>query len=47
MARWRSTGHAAGALFLLGRIAGIDDKKLDGLVQQGRIDEIISAAAAH
>jgi hypothetical protein len=47
MARWRSIGHAAGARLLLGRIAWMDEKRLQELVQQGRGDEIISAVSAH
>jgi hypothetical protein len=47
MARW-DIGHAGGALLLLGRIAGMEEGRLQELVQhQRRVDEIISAASAH
>jgi hypothetical protein len=47
MARWRSEGHAGDARLVLGRVAGIDETRLQELVRQGRIDEIISAASVH
>jgi hypothetical protein len=42
MARWR-TGHAYSARVLLGRIAGIEESRLQQLVASGRVDEIINA----
>ena len=47
MARWRSQGHASDARLVLGRVAGLDETRLQELVHQGRVDEIISAASAH
>jgi hypothetical protein len=47
MARWRSQGHAWDARLVLGRVAGIDETRLQELVRQGPVDEIISAASAH
>jgi hypothetical protein len=43
MARWRSSGHAASARILLGRIAGIEEKRLQQLVDAGQVEQIISA----
>jgi hypothetical protein len=42
IARWR-TGHATGARFLLGRIAGIEEDRLGQLVAAGQADVIIGA----
>lgn len=47
MAKWRTAGHAYQARVVLGRLGGIDEKRLQELAQQGSIDEIISAASAH
>ncbi len=44
MARWR-TGHAESARYLLGRIAGIDVKRLEQLVKDGKTEEIINNIA--
>jgi|ERR1041385_1431705 hypothetical protein len=41
MARWRSRGHADFARILLGRIAGIEEARLQQLVDAGQVDEII------
>lgn len=43
MARWRSTGHAYHARVLLGRIAGIEETRLQRLVETGQVDQIIEA----
>src|SRR5260370_20908628 len=43
MARWRSGGHAGSARILLGRIAGIEEKRLQQLVDAGQVEQIISA----
>lgn len=43
MARWQSTGHAYDARILLGRIAGIEEKRLEQLAKENGVDEIISA----
>jgi hypothetical protein len=41
MARWRSRGHADFARILLGRIAGIEEIRLQQLVDAGQVDQII------
>jgi hypothetical protein len=41
MARWR-VGHADAARYLLGRLAGIEETRLEGLVTSGQVEEIIS-----
>lgn len=41
MARWR-TGHAEPARYILGRMAGIDESRLEQLVKTGKVDAIIS-----
>lgn len=43
MARWRSRGHADFARILLGRIAGIEEIRLQHLVDAGQVDRIIEA----
>jgi len=43
MARWSSPGHAYFARVLVGRIAGIEEPRLQQLVKEGRGDEIIAA----
>lgn len=43
MARWRSSGHAYFARILLGRIAGIEESRLQQLAQAGEVDQIINA----
>jgi hypothetical protein len=45
MARWRSRGHADDARLLLGRIAGIEESKLAGMLQNGEVDRIVEAAS--
>jgi hypothetical protein len=43
MARWRrETGHANAARYILGRIAGIDEDRLNQLVEAGEVDVIIN-----
>jgi hypothetical protein len=47
MARWQFAGHASFARRLLGRIAGIEEAKLDTLVMQNdQAEQIIVAAQA-
>jgi hypothetical protein len=41
MARWRNLGHAAAALSILGRIAGIDEDALNQWIEAGQVDLII------
>jgi HEAT repeats len=43
MARWRSRGHAHSALVLLGRMAGIEESRLQQLVLNGEGEQIIKA----
>ena len=43
MARWRSRGHADFARILLGRIAGIEEARLQQLVDAGQVDQIIQS----
>lgn len=43
MARWRSSSHAASARMVLGRIAGIEEERLQQLTASGNVEEIISA----
>ena len=45
MARWRNLGHAAAALSILGRIAGIDEASLEKLIEAGHVDTIVSEFA--
>jgi hypothetical protein len=42
MARWRSLGHAHSALLLLGRIAGIEERRLTQLIAAGEVEQIIN-----
>jgi hypothetical protein len=44
MARWHSTGHALPALFILGRIGGMEDGEIFSSVQGNRRDVILEAA---
>ena len=41
IARWR-TGHAEAARYLLGRLAGIDEGRLEQLIRTGKVEEIIN-----
>lgn len=43
MARWRHPGHASYARMILGRIAGIEEVRLQELAASGNVDEIINA----
>ena len=43
MAKWRSRGHAGTARILLGRIAGIEETRLQQLVDAGEVEEILKA----
>jgi hypothetical protein len=45
MGRWRNKGHAVAALAILGRIAGIDEDRLNRLLSEGKADEILGASA--
>jgi hypothetical protein len=46
MARWRSPGHAYSARVILGRMAGIDEERLQAWIGEGRVDEILDAVSA-
>jgi hypothetical protein len=46
MARWKNRGHSGSALTIVGRIAGIEEKRLQELIGLGQADEIIRALAA-
>ena len=43
MARWRSSRHAHSARLMLGRVAGIEESRLQQLVQAGQVEQIIQA----
>ena len=43
MARWRSAGHAESARILLGRVADIEENRLQKMIQAGDIEQIINA----
>jgi HEAT repeats len=43
MAQWRNNGHAYPARILLGRVAGIEEAKLQELAEKGQVDVIIKA----
>jgi len=43
MARWRSPGHAYSARLLLGRIAGVEERRLTKLIAAGQVDQIVNA----
>lgn len=43
MARWRNYGHAYSSRFMVGRIAGIEEKRLQQLAQTGQVQQIIGA----
>src|SRR6266850_1510216 len=43
MARWRDPNHASDARMILGRLAGIEEGRLQELVASGNVDEIINA----
>jgi HEAT repeats len=45
MARWHSRGHADTARLLLGRIAGIEEKRLVRMLQNGDVDQIVKAVS--
>ncbi len=45
MARWSDPGHAVEARLVLGRVAGIAEDKLEGMVWSGPPDTIIEAAS--
>jgi uncharacterized membrane protein len=47
MARWKEPGHARAYRALLGRIAGIEEPRIDQLIDTGKIEEIIAAAKTH
>jgi hypothetical protein len=46
-ARWQSLGHAMPFLDILGRMGGIDEVRLQKLIDSGARDEIIAAAQKH
>lgn len=43
MARWSNPGHADSARLMLGRIAGIDEKSLFGMLERQEVEPIINA----
>jgi hypothetical protein len=43
MARWRGARHSETARILLGRVAGIEEGRLQQLITAGQVDEIIGA----
>jgi len=43
MARWRSAGHAYAARMILGRCAGIEEGRLEKLVEAGDVGSIVDA----
>jgi len=43
MARWRSPGHSYTAKMILGRIAGIEEKRLEEIVEKGEVQTILDA----
>jgi hypothetical protein len=43
MARWSYPGHADSARLMLGRIAGIDEQTLTGLIERHEVEPIINA----
>ena len=43
MARWHAAGHAFAARMLLGRCAGIDEKRLQELARAGNLEPILKA----
>ena len=43
MAHWRSYGHAYAFRILLGRIAGIEETRLQNLVDTGQVEQIVKA----
>lgn len=44
MARWKDKGHALAYRIVLGRIAGLDEKVTEEMANQGRTEELITAA---
>ncbi len=46
-AQWQSPGHAFYFLVILGRIGGIDEARLEKLVNSGERSEIVAAAQKH
>jgi hypothetical protein len=43
MARWRVAGHSYAAKMILGRIAGIEEKRLEEIVEKGDVQTILDA----
>jgi hypothetical protein len=46
MAKWQDPGHAYPYRVLLGRIAGLEETRIQQLIETGRVDEIIAAIGA-
>jgi len=42
MARWRNVGHAAAALSILGRIAGMAEEPLNQMIEAGQAEKILA-----
>lgn len=43
MARWRNAGYAYTYRTILGRIAGFDEARIEQLIQNGKVEEIVAA----
>ena len=46
MARWRYAGHASAAITLLGRIAGMEERRIEELAESGQVDAVLAALNA-
>ena len=46
MARWSFSGHANSARLMLGRIAGIEEKTLIGMIERKEVEPIVNALTA-
>jgi HEAT repeats len=44
MASWKDAAHAYSAAIILGRIAGIEEEKLQAMIVSGKVQEIVKAA---
>lgn len=44
MARWHDPGHAVACRVILGRIAGLSEARIQQLIRNGSVDEIVAAA---
>ncbi|HEX8772893.1 MAG TPA: hypothetical protein VF735_04760 [Pyrinomonadaceae bacterium] len=46
MSRWHSPTHASTPRLILGRVAGIDEKDLAGMIERGEVEQIIEALSS-